>query len=353
VRKLTTLFTLLALAIVAVVPAFAQDEAPATLADAVIAFTEGEEPEFTVLLAAVLAADPAVLELLSDPEAEVTVFAPTDQAFMDAIEALGQEAFDALLADQEALTSVLLYHVVDGAVFAEDVVALEDGTEVPTLLEDASITVSFGEEGEVFVNESQVVTTDVAVGNSVVHVIDAVLLPPAGDDMDDMMEATEEPMMEEELVTIAELVIEAAGAEEDAQFTTLLAAVLAADEAVVTLLSDPEAEVTVFAPTDEAFEALIEALGEEAFGAILEDQEALTNILLYHVVDGAVDSETVVGLEDGTEVPTLLEGANITVTFGEEGEVFVNDSQVIIVDVMASNGIIHVIDAVLVPAADE
>jgi basic membrane protein A len=163
----------------------------------------------------------------------------------------------------------------------------------------------------------------------------------------------EEMMMDGELVTIAEMVIEAASAEEDAQFTTLLAAVLAADEAVVTLLSDPEAEVTVFAPTDEAFAALVEALGEDAFNAILEDPATLTNILLYHVVEGAVDSATVVGLEDGTEVATLLADASLTVSFGEGGEVFVNDSQVVIVDVMASNGIIHVIDAVLVPAAGE
>jgi hypothetical protein len=93
VRKLTTLFTLLALAIVAVVPAFAQDEAPATLADAVIAFTEGEEPEFTVLLAAVLAADPAVLELLSDPEAEVTVFRTHRPSFHGCYRSLGSRSF--------------------------------------------------------------------------------------------------------------------------------------------------------------------------------------------------------------------------------------------------------------------
>jgi uncharacterized surface protein with fasciclin (FAS1) repeats len=98
------------------------------------------------------------------------VFAPTDDAFA----ALPEGALDGLLADTEALSSVLLYHVVDGAVFAADVVGL-DGQEVATL---SGETVLVSLDGEaVKINESNVIITDIEASNGVIHVIDAVLLP--------------------------------------------------------------------------------------------------------------------------------------------------------------------------------
>jgi len=380
-RKLSALFVILAMLVVAVVPSFAQDE-DATIADIVVASTEAEEPEFTVLLTAVGAADPSVLEALSNPDAELTVFAPTDAAFGALIEALGEDAFNEIVADTEALTNILLYHVVEGAVMAETVVGLEDDTEVPTLLEDASITVTFGDDGEVFVNDAEVIVTDIAAANGVIHVIDAVLVPAAGDDMDmddedmddmddedmddmddedmdDMDDEDMEDMSDEDMddmmmdLTIGELVVAAAGDEEEPEFTYLLTAVGAASPAVLETLTDPEAELTVFAPTDAAFEALIEVLGEEAFNGLLESEISVTSILLYHVVDGKVYAEDVVALEDGSEVPTLLEGANLVVTFGDDNEVFVNGIQVLITDIETANGVIHVIDGVLVPELPE
>ena len=127
-----------------------------------------EAGSFTTLLAAVDAA--GLAETLSG-EGPFTVFAPTDDAFA----ALPEGTLEALLADIPALTDILLYHVVDGAVYAETVVGLESAT---TLLgEDITITV---DGGNVILNGSVMVTaTDIEASNGVIHVIDAVLLPPA------------------------------------------------------------------------------------------------------------------------------------------------------------------------------
>ncbi|MFN2222883.1 MAG: fasciclin domain-containing protein, partial [Candidatus Promineifilaceae bacterium] len=105
-----------------------------------------------------------------------------------------------------------------------------------------------------------------------------------------------------------------------------------------------EGQFTVFAPTDDAFAALPEGTVE----SLLEDPEgALTDVLLYHVVDGVVMAEDVVGL---SAAPTL-QGQEIAISV-VDGQVFLNDSvQVIITDIMASNGVIHVIDGVLIPPA--
>ncbi len=147
-----------------------------TIADIVVASAEAEEAEFTVLLAAVGAADPAIIEALADPEASLTVFAPTDAAFTDLLELLETDA-ESLLADTDLLSTVLLYHVIDGAVMAETVVTL-DGEAVPTLLgEDFTITISVTDDGVVLNDAVNVVVTDIEADNGVIHVIDAVLLP--------------------------------------------------------------------------------------------------------------------------------------------------------------------------------
>ena len=329
-RKAIVLFMVMSLLLIASLPTMADGHEPGTIADIVVASTEAEEAEFTTLLAAVLAADELVLEALSDEMAEWTVFAPTDEAFAMLIEELGEEAFNGILEDTELLTEILLYHVVEGAVLAEIVVEL-DGESVETLLEDFFVNVSVDDDG-VFVNDAQVVVTDIEASNGIIHVIDAVLVPSE----------------DYQYPSIADLVVEAASAEEDAEFTTLLAAVLAADELVLEALSDDSAELTVFAPTDEAFADLVELLGEDAFNEIIEDQEALTEILLYHVVGAEVFAEDVVEL-DGEAVDTLLEDDPIAISIDEDGNVFIDGAQVIIVDVEASNGVIHIINAVIVP----
>jgi uncharacterized surface protein with fasciclin (FAS1) repeats len=337
--RLLFVAAVLAALLLAVVPAFGQDEP--TIAELVVASTEGDAPEFTLLLAAVSAADPAVLELLSDPEANVTVFAPTDAAFTAAIEALGVTAED-LLADTELLTEVLLYHVVPAAFDAEAVVAL-DGALVGTMLDEQALAISV--EGEaVMVNESTVVAADVMASNGVVHVIDSVLLPAMGDDM---MEEDMGEMMEP-AGNIAEVVIASTTADAP-EFTLLLAAVQAADPAILATLTGA-GPYTVFAPTDAAFMAALEALGTTA-EELLADTELLTSVLAYHVVPGHFAAETVIavaGVEGGVNVATALPGATVNVVASDAG-VTVNGVNVIATDVHATNGIIHVIDAVLLP----
>jgi uncharacterized surface protein with fasciclin (FAS1) repeats len=337
------LLAFFAILMMVVAPAFAQDQ---TIADIVVASAGAETPEFATLLAAVSAADPAVLEALSNPEAELTVFAPTDAAFAALAEALGEEAFAGVLADTEALTGILTFHVVSGKVMSADVVALLEASKEGMMEEGAMGSVSVQSLNGQFIDiaESDMGITvnganlnlemvDIEASNGVIHVIDAVILP--------------------ESRTIAEIVVESAGAETP-EFATLLAAVSAADPAVLELLSDPEAELTVFAPTDAAFAAV----GEETLGAVLADQALLTSILQYHVMVGKIystDVATVVEenmeavMGDGVELPTALEGVSVVLTANEEGQLFLNDSQIVVTDIDAANGVIHVIDAVLLP----
>ena len=134
-------------------------------------------PDFTTLVSILGESDIAVLETLlgSDP---VTVFAPTNDAFDALFETLGLSAEEFIeIGGVEVLTPVLLYHVVEGAITAEEVTAL-DGTSVATLLEDETIAISVSEDGEVLINETaMVVTADIEASNGIVHVIEGVLLP--------------------------------------------------------------------------------------------------------------------------------------------------------------------------------
>lgn len=125
-----------------------------------------EDGRFTVLVAAVEAA--ALVETLKS-EGPFTVFAPTDEAFAK----LPEGTVETLLADIPALTNVLLYHVVSGNVMAADVVTLESANTVQG--QPVAIVVA---DGQVIINESMVVITDIQASNGVIHVIDTVLLPP-------------------------------------------------------------------------------------------------------------------------------------------------------------------------------
>jgi transforming growth factor-beta-induced protein len=278
-------------------PELEPEEIPETGAQTIvdIAVADGR---FTTLVAAVQAA--GLAETLSS-EGPFTVFAPTDDAFA----ALPEGTVESLLENTELLTQILLYHVVPGSVMAEDVVELSSADTAAGI--PVQVTV---DNGMVYINEAQVIITDIQASNGVIHVIDAVLLPP-GD------------------------IVETAVA--DGRFTTLAAALGAAD-LVETLQG--EGPFTVFAPTDDAFAALPEGTVE----ALLADIPALTDILLYHVVSGKVMAEDVVTLNSAETV--LGQDVSIRV---ENGNVFINNAQVIITDIEPSNGVIHVIDTVLLP----
>ena len=278
----------------------AEEESMGSIVD--IAVADGR---FETLVAALQAA--GLAETLAG-EGAFTVFAPTDDAFGK----LPEGTVEGLLEDIPALTDILLYHVVEGAVLAEDVTELfKAGT-----LQGQSVSIRV-QEGNVYINDAMVIITDIMADNGVIHVIDTVLLPPAED--------------AEPTSTIVDIAVA------DDRFGTLVTA-LSAAELVETLSGD--GPFTVFAPTNAAFDALPEG----TLDALLEDIPALTNILLYHVVSGQVLAEDVVAL---SEAETVL-GENVSIRV-EDGKVFINDSEVIVTDIMASNGVIHVIDAVLLP----
>jgi len=310
-KALTAIATgLFALALVssssaAQVPTQSPQDAPAQEATLDIVDTAVGAGSFNTLATALTAA--GLVDTLKG-DGPFTVFAPTDDAFAS----LPEGTVEGLLADIPALTDVLLYHVVAGQVPAGDVVNLSSAATVQG--SDIAIAV----DGGVTLNGSvNVIQTDIFATNGVIHVIDAVLLPPA-------------PALD-----IVDTAVSAGS------FNTLATALTAAG-LVDTLKGD--GPFTVFAPTDAAFAALPAGTVE----ALLEDIPALTDILLYHVVSGEVLAETVVTLDaaptvQGSDVSIAIEGGNVILN----GEVMVTAT-----DIIASNGVIHVIDAVLLPPAE-
>ncbi len=170
-RKWTfVLLTVTAFLALAIAPAFAQE---GTIVDIAVAASQADEPQFTVLVQAVVAAGLAD-ELAA--EGPFTVFAPTDEAFINLLTSLNLSAED-VLANTDLLTQVLLYHVVSGAFPAADVVGL-DGQSVETL-QGESIAISIVDGGVVLNGDVNVIQADVLASNGVIHVIDKVLLPPS------------------------------------------------------------------------------------------------------------------------------------------------------------------------------
>ena len=259
-------------------------------------------------------------------EGPFTVFAPTDEAFA----ALPEGLLDTVLADQELLTSILTYHVVPGAVLAADVVTLDSATTVQG--EDVQITV---DGDSVMVDAATVVTTDIEASNGVIHVIDSVLLPPSVQEMLADGETAAEEDMDEDMSGDAMNIVETAEAAGD--FSTLLTAVEAAGLTETLATGGP---FTVFAPTDEAFAAI----DEDTLNGLLADPEALSEVLLYHVVEGEVYAADVVMLDSATTV----QGSDVEIVVDGD-TVTINGATVVMTDIQTSNGVIHVIDAVLLP----
>ncbi|MDE0654662.1 MAG: fasciclin domain-containing protein [bacterium] len=330
-------------------PAPAPEPEPEPAAPGTIVEVAVESGAFPTLVAAVQAA--GLVEVLSG-DGPFTVFAPTEDAFAAALAALDMTAED-LLANTELLTAVLTYHVLPLAAPAEVVLTL-DGQSIATV-NGADITVTINGDA-VMVNDATVIATDIAASNGIIHVIDTVLLPPAPEPAPEP-EAEPEPAPEPEPEpepepapapepepepaapgTIVEVAVESGA------FPTLVAAVQAAG--LVEVLSG-DGPFTVFAPTEEAFAAALAALDMTA-AEVLANTELLTAVLTYHVLPLAAPAEVVLTL-DGQSVATV-NGADITVTI-DGGTVMVNDATVIATDIAASNGIIHVIDTVLLPPA--
>ena len=258
---------------------------------------------FKTLAAALGAAD--LVETLKG-DGPFTVFAPTDEAF-EKLPA-GTVAELLKLENKSALAGILTYHVVPGAFMAKQIVGLSgaktvNGQRVAINVDGSNVTV----------DGAKVVTTDIKCDNGVIHVIDAVILP--------------------EDKTIPETAA-AAGS-----FKTLLAAVGAAGLADTLGSKGP---FTVFAPTDEAFGALPAGTIETLLKP--ENKQQLIEILTYHVVAGRVYSEDALAAKSAK----TLQGTTIAIAATEAGA-SVNNAKLLTTDLNASNGVIHVIDRVLLP----
>lgn len=242
-----------------------------------------------------------------------TVFAPTNAAF----DKLEDGVLEVLLDNPDALADVLKYHVVSGKVMSTD---LSTGN-VQTLLEGKTIAVNV-DMGVTLNGSASVITADVEASNGVVHLIDEILLP----------EGFELPKLS--IVSIAS---------ETPSLSILVEALTMFPDLVDALSAD--GSYTVFAPTNDAFTALLGVIGQTDLEDVPED--VIERLLKYHVISGASLMST--DLSDGQMAATIL-SADDEVTVEIDGNsVYINNAMVTTANVEASNGIVHIIDAVLVP----
>jgi uncharacterized surface protein with fasciclin (FAS1) repeats len=278
-----------------------------------------EDPELSILVEAVVAADLA--DVLADENSIFTVFAPTNAAFADLLVDLGVSK-EELLADPN-LANILLFHVLVGEAKAA---SLSTGYVKPLNQQgpggtspDLRVVVS----GGVTLNGSSAVTTaDVDADNGVIHKISKVMLPPS----------------------IVDLALS-----NDA-FTSLVAALTAPDNTTdfVSVLSG-DGPFTVFAPANDAFQALLDS--NDDWTELTDIPVAIRDaVLKYHVsAAGNVESGS---LTEGQVIPTL-EGSTFSIDLTSGAAIDTGSGQnvkIIATDVQGTNGIIHVVEAVLLPA---
>ena len=267
--------------------------------------TAVEAGKFKTLAAALGAA--GLVDAVKGP-GPFTVFAPSDEAFAK----LPKGPVETLLKpeNKEKLKAILTYHVVPGKVMAKDVLGVKGAKSLNGQRIDVKV-----DGGKVMVDGAQVVATDIACTNGVIHVIDSVILPS-----------------EDNIPTVAT---------KAGKFNTLLAAAKAAG--LVDALSGDKA-LTVFAPTDDAFAKL----PKDTVATLLkpENKDKLKAILLFHVVEGRVYSEDALAAKSAA----TLQGSKVEITV-KDGAAYVNGAKILATDVDASNGVIHIIDSVILPPA--
>lgn len=293
----------LSLAAMAAIGVFQGSFATANAAEKDIVTTAVEAGSFKTLAAALKAG--GLVETLQG-KGPFTVFAPTDEAFAK----LPAGTVETLLKpeNKSQLVSVLTYHVVSGKVAAAQVVKLNAAATVNGQRVNIKV-----EEGKVQVDQATVVKADINCSNGIIHVVDQVLLP-SGDNIP-------------------------ATADKAGTFKTLLAAAKAAG--LVEVLSGDK-PLTVFAPTDDAFAKLPAGTVESLLKP--ENKEKLASILKFHVVPGRVFSNDVLSKKELKSV----QGGMLTAAI-KNGAATINGAGLIATDIDASNGVIHVIDSVMLP----
>ncbi len=281
--------------------------APHPTAEKTIVETAVAAGSFETLAAALGAAD--LVDALSG-EGPFTVFAPTDDAFAKLPEGTVAELLKP--ENKAQLQSILKYHVVAGNVSAAKVIGLPRAETLNG--QSVTITVGDGDDAGVSIDGARVVKTDIACSNGMIHVVDSVLLPNTADIV--------------------------ATAKQAGSFGTLLAAAKAAGLAETLMGEGP---FTVFAPTDEAFAALPKGTVESLLQP--ENKDQLVSILKLHVVPGRVFGDR--AAKAGSAQSLLGEQLKFKAT--DKG-LMVGAANIVTADLQASNGVIHVIDSVLLPS---
>ena len=268
-----------------------------------------ESENHTLLEAAILEA--GLDGALSDLTGTFTVFAPTDNAFIALATLMNIEVAD--LLELPNLADILLYHVLPEIYLEEVLLPYSINSMLGTLVPSEPMYLQSDGTTITANGASAVIVSDLIANNGVVHVVDRVIFAPGT-----------APVY---VTSVLDVIVKSDN------HNILEAAVIAA-ELDDDLLSHG---ITVFAPTDEAFDAL----GSAVTDLLSDPTGALADILLYHVVGEKVMSNNLTaGLVE------TLNGTNLDVSF-DGGNLFINDAQVVIADIVAPNGVVHVIDAVL------
>ena len=277
-----------------------------------------ETPNLTSLVAALTAADGDLVTVLQG-DGPFTVLAPTNDAFAAFLSANGFNTLEDVPTD--VLTQILLNHVIMADVVANDLITLGAGytNTLATGPNNNAMSLYFNtSDGVTFNGVSTVTQADIEATNGTIHIVDAVIGIPT-------------------VVTFAAA---------DPSFSTLVTALTDLTPATdfVSVLQG-EGPFTVFAPTNEAFSAL----------PAIPEEEVLTQVLLYHVVGGNVTSSDLTN--PGETTAETLQGDSITITLpGSEGTIAnvtdasgASDIGIVAVDVQAGNGVIHVLNKVMIP----
>jgi len=244
-----------------------------------------------------------------------TVFAPTNDAFNKFLTANSLTAAQLLASD--GLDEILTYHVVGASVPSSAVAAGK-----VTSVSGDPFYVSVAPNNDIWINgNAKITATDISASNGIIHALDYVITPPTQ--------------------SIAQIAISSTTAAQP-EFTQLVAALVRTNLAGA-LTGGFDDNLTVFAPTDAAFRNLYAALGVTSVDQI--PLETLTSVLQYHVVPARAFSQD---LRQGASLPTLLTGKNLTVNLSA---LKINDSGLVpaALNIHATNGVIHVIDKVLLP----
>ena len=244
--------------------------------------------------------------VLQDTTATLTVFAPDDIAFTAIATALGTDIAGLLALPN--LSDILTYHVLGSEVLSS---GITNGAIVQPLSPTNSLKLTLTSGGTVYINQAQVTVANLTTDNGIVHVLNGVLLP---------------------VETVVDVAL-------DNGFSTLATAVITAE--LLPALTNPTASLTVFAPTNTAFTNFATALGTDIAGLLANPE--LADILLYHVLGTQVLSTELTNGPVAT-----LNGQNVTVNL--MGGVMINASNVTGANNLADNGVVHIIDAVLLPS---